>query len=89
MTQLYEVYSENLTNVGGGGPNRDKTTINWKHISVKTVDELKQICENDYITNCTNRGQTNQIIIWTKQGGYYRTQDLSFVMYYIKPITLL
>lgn len=82
--KYFEVRSENLTNLGGP-MGSEYTFDNWS-MSVSSVEKAKTIVEKDYKKECG--GTPEQIIKWIKKGKNYQTQDLRFVMYYIREVTV-
>lgn len=82
--KYFEVRSENLTNLGGP-MGSEYVYDNWSK-SVSTVEKAKAIVEKDYKKECG--GEPEEIIKWEKKGKHYQTQDLRFVMYYIREVTV-
>lgn len=71
---MFEVISENLT--GLGGPmGSERTWTNWRKFT-ESKKKAKSICEEDY----------GEKIEWIKEGRKLRSDDLSYVMYHIKPV---
>lgn len=77
---LYELTSENLTGLGGM-MGTERTWNNW-HKLFRRVSAAKAFAETDY------RRQTRQRekVEWQREGLSWRTQDLAFVMYHIRPV---
>jgi len=73
---VYEVVSENLTNLGGR-MGTEYTYDNWrKHFS--DVDKAKEFAEKDY----------GKKIKWNKTEKGFRSDDLLYVMYYVNKLDI-
>ena len=74
---MYQIISENLTNLGGP-MGSEYTTNNWiKH--AKSLKKAKKFCEKD----CGEK------IKWIKTKKGLRSPDLGYVMYHIKEIKMI
>jgi hypothetical protein len=82
--KYFEVRSENLTNLGGP-MGSESVHDNWSK-SVSSVEKAKAIVDKDYKKECG--GNPWHEIKWTKRGKNYQTQDLNFVMYYIREVAV-
>lgn len=82
--KYFEVRSENLTNLGGP-MGSESVSDNWSK-SVSTMEKAKALVEKDYKKECG--GKPEKIIKWTKGKKNCNTQDLRFVMYYIREVTV-
>lgn len=82
--KYFEVRSENLTNLGGP-MGSEYVFDNWSK-SVSTLEKAKALVEKDYKKECN--GEPEKLIKWERRGKTTRTQDLRFVMYYIREVTV-
>jgi hypothetical protein len=84
--KYFEVRSENLTNLGGP-MGSESVHDNWRR-SVSTFKKARAIVEQDYKKECG--GKPEKVIVWTWDDAekIIRTQDLRFVMYYIREVTV-
>lgn len=80
----FTVISEDLTHLGGP-MGTEYTTTNWER-NVSKLDKAKKIAQDDYDSQI--REINKQPLKWLKEGKGYRTEDLGFVMYHIKPIQI-
>jgi hypothetical protein len=82
--KIYALESENLTSLGGP-MGTERVTTNWiKYFS--SVLAAKAYAEKDY---CRESGTPRPKIQWFKEGrDEFRSDDLLFVMYRIKPIKI-
>ena len=86
--ELYEVTATDMSNVGGGGSDRDRTTNFWKITTADSIDVIKTKCEQNYLDN--TRRSTPREVTWNDLGdGHWQSNDLSSVMYYIKPVVIV
>jgi hypothetical protein len=73
---MYELVSENLSNLGGR-MGTEYTTINYRKFFT-TIDGAKKAAEKEY----------KKKIVWKadKSGEYWRSPDLAYVMYHIRTV---
>jgi hypothetical protein len=85
MEKIYRLISENLTNLGGP-MGKEYTYNNWVRY-FSSIEKAKSFAESDYDKNTKHR-PTAEKIKWFKESekDSIRSQDLSFVMYHIKPV---
>lgn len=74
--EIFELKSENLTNVGNAMGSA-YSYENW-HKPFKKIEDAKDFAEKDY----------GKPLEWITEDYGFRTKDLSYVMYYIKKITV-
>lgn len=72
--KVFELKSENLTNLGGP-MGSEYTTTNWRKL-FETEEAAKKYAEKNY----------GRKIKWVKSGKHTRSPDLSYVMYHIKEV---
>jgi hypothetical protein len=75
--QVYELVSENLTELGGP-MGSEHTWTNWRKL-FRDVLSAKAYAEKDY----KKEAKEPEKIKWTRGNGGWHTQDLLFVMYHI------
>lgn len=80
---MYKLISENLT--GLGGPMGTERT--WSNYTkyFKTVKAAKEFAEKDFDSFEVRNGRYRKLV-WHKDRDYYRTDDMGYVMYYIKKV---
>lgn len=79
MSYVYELVSENLSNLGSS-MGTESTSENWRGLfSDKT--KAKAYAEKDYLKQA---GPKQPPIKWRREGRGYTSQDLGFVMYTIQ-----
>jgi hypothetical protein len=82
--QYFELRSENLTNLGGP-MGSEYTYDNWDK-SFSTIEKAKAYAEKDYKKECN--GEPEKAIKWSGGKKNCHTQDLRFVMYHIRCVTV-
>lgn len=82
--KYYELRSENLTNLGGP-MGSEYTFDNWTK-SFSSMAKAKSAAEKDYSKECG--GKPWHKIIWSGNKSKTSSQDLNFVQYHIKQITV-
>ena len=85
MENIYELVSENLTELGGL-MGTERTHRNWiKHFSGDSaVRKAKRAANEDYSTYRPDA----KALKWFKTKEGFRTDDLSFVMYHINKLEI-
>jgi hypothetical protein len=94
MEKVYKLISENLTNLGSP-MGKEYTYNNWVRY-FSSIEKAKNVAESDYAKNIKNRDKffnyrkitTAEKIKWCRgsEKDSLSSQDLSFVMYHIKPV---
>jgi len=79
--KYFELRSENLTNLGGP-MGSEYTYDNWSK-SFSTMEKAREAAEKDY-----KKCRGDEAIVWTGGKKNCRTQDLRFVMYHIREVTV-
>jgi len=78
---IYELESENLTKLGGP-MGTERTSTNWRKF-FNSIDNAKKFAQKDYNKN-SKREDTK--LKWTEEEDHIRTDDMGFVMYYIRVV---
>jgi hypothetical protein len=82
---VYELVSDNITNVGGPMGN-NASSENWSKLFEK-LKVAKEYAEQDYRLEAVRTGKDNrEKIMWRGDSETWCSQDLGFVQYIIKKV---